>query len=232
MATFSRQQASENKADYVFQQLKGQIIRQELRSGDIVRTEDLCAQYHVSSSPAREALQRMCSLGVMRAVPRCGFALVRMSERDFREQSDFYLLLMRGAAPLVVERMDEAGTEALMQYHSSRCPEPRQHGYTALAGEKPTLNQTFIRLSGNSLFLRLMRQNDVTRSLAFAQFTANHGVPYAYWVEDQLIEAACARDLPAVLSTLDEVSVHLERAVQKYSEFLLQLELEEADSIR
>ena len=208
-----------SKTDYVFDQLKARIINQQIRSGDVIRTEDLSRELQVSSTPVREALMRLCTYGVMRALPRCGFELIRMTARDFREYNAFHMLLLRGAAPGALKNMDERAEELLRRCHSAEHPQPQK-----ATGE---LLQLYMNLSGNALYARMLRQCNETRQLAFAQFTVNHGTPFAYWVNDHLIEALCARDATALNAALDEMQQHLDRAVEKYEAFLRELELEE-----
>lgn len=210
-----------NKAEYIFQQLKAQIINQEILTDSIVRTEDLCVRYHVSSSPAREALMRMCSLGVMRPLPRQGFELIRLTARDFCELQEFHILLLRGAVVPVITRLTDADAELLMSYHSSRVGVDAAYNYAQV------ITNTIARLSGNSLLYRTMLQNNTVCELSFAQFTTNHNTSFAFWVDDHIIEAICRRDIDAAYAALDEMEEHLTRAVKKYEEFLLHLEMEQ-----
>lgn len=209
---------SGRKTDYVFEQLKARILSQQIRSGDVVRTEDLSRELQVSSTPAREALMRLCTYGVMRPLPRCGFELIRMTARDFREYNAFHMLLLRCAAPGALQNMDEQAEALLRRYHSSVHPQPQK------ATEE--LLQLYMNLSGNALYARMLRQCTETRQLAFAQFTVNRGTPFAYWVNDHLIEALCARDAQALDAALGEMQQHLEQAVEKYEAFLRELELQ------
>ena len=209
-----------SKAEYVSRYLRQQIIDGKLASGDIIRTETVCTQCHVSSSPAREALMRLCSIGIIQPIPRCGFVLVRPSAQEFRELLEFMLLLQRDAAMRILTQLDEKGVRELQSFLSKNmdCTIPGTD--IRAADNRAALNMLYMRLSGNALYCRLMQDLSLKNEFAFAQFKTNYNVRYAYNVSDALIEALIARDRTAVLAALDEIAVHTQRAIDKYEQFL------------
>lgn len=64
----------------------------------------LVEKFGVSKAPVREALVKLCSEGVLKSVPRYGYIIVRLNERDARDIAQFRLILelsaLKEASPI------------------------------------------------------------------------------------------------------------------------------------
>lgn len=65
--------------------------------------------FGVSKAPVREALIKLCSEGVLRNVPRYGYVVVKMKEKDARD-------ILKLRCILELEALKD-GFEAIIQYH-------------------------------------------------------------------------------------------------------------------
>ncbi len=57
----------------------------KFRVESIISEKQLTERFGVSKSPVREALVELCSQGVLKSIPRQGYAVVRLSERNIRD---------------------------------------------------------------------------------------------------------------------------------------------------
>ena len=72
------------------------VLALEYIPGQILNEKAMIDKYNRSKSPVREALQALCMDGVLRAIPRCGYEVVRLTTDDIREMLQFRLVLESG----------------------------------------------------------------------------------------------------------------------------------------
>ncbi len=64
---------------------------------DVPFTEkELVEKYNVSKSPIREALIELCTEGVLRSIPRYGYEVIRIADRDIKEAKEYRMILECG----------------------------------------------------------------------------------------------------------------------------------------
>ena len=81
-------------ADTIHDEILDMVIRLSSDQEDVVLTEgSLVEKFGVSKAPVREALVKLCSEGVLKSVPRYGYIIVRLNERDARDIAQFRLIL-------------------------------------------------------------------------------------------------------------------------------------------
>ncbi len=74
-------------AEQVYHKLLQQIISGTRKGGDKLSEENICGELGVSRTPAREALMRLCSDGLVERIPRRGCFV---KEFDAKDISDLY----------------------------------------------------------------------------------------------------------------------------------------------
>jgi DNA-binding GntR family transcriptional regulator len=102
-------------ADRIFESLKRDIIEFRLTPDEIVAERPLAARYGVSKAPIREALKRLETAGLVRAVPRAGYIVSSVNLYDLDEIFDLRRVLEPLATRLAtlrasadeLERLDE-----------------------------------------------------------------------------------------------------------------------------
>ena len=70
-----------------------QILRGELRPGEIVIESELARKHDVSKTPVREALQNLAMEGLVTVLPRKGYLIRGLSFSDIHEVMDLRLIL-------------------------------------------------------------------------------------------------------------------------------------------
>lgn len=110
-----------NRGDYVFDTLKEEILNLELKPGQPISENEICARFDVSRTPVREALRRLQEQGFVHTVPYSGTYVTLLNLDDIRQ-----MIYMRVAVELMVMRDFMAiATPLLFESirHQIRCQE-------------------------------------------------------------------------------------------------------------
>lgn len=88
-----------NRGDYVFDTLKQEILNLELKPGQPISENEICARFAVSRTPVREALRRLQEQGFVNTVPYSGTYVTLLNLTDIK-----HMIYMRVAVELMVMR--------------------------------------------------------------------------------------------------------------------------------
>jgi DNA-binding GntR family transcriptional regulator len=101
------------KQEYVYQFLRGAIMRGELAPGQRLVIDDIGRQLQVSAIPIREALQFLQSEGLVQGAPHVGATVAPISQQEVQE----VFAIMEGLETVGVREavrwLDDAGTASL-----------------------------------------------------------------------------------------------------------------------
>ncbi|MCD8224119.1 MAG: GntR family transcriptional regulator [Clostridiales bacterium] len=110
-----------NRGDYVFEELKREILSLELKPGQVISENEICARFDVSRTPVREALGRLQEHGFVHTVLYSGTCVSLLDLDDIR-----LMIYMRTAVELMVMRdFMKIATPLLYEEirHQIRCQE-------------------------------------------------------------------------------------------------------------
>ncbi len=88
----------------VLASVRRRIIHAELPPGALLLEPELAAEYGVSKTPTREALQILATEGLVTVIPRRGYYVSHVSFQDFRDAMDLRLLLEPPLTALAAQR--------------------------------------------------------------------------------------------------------------------------------
>lgn len=88
-----------NRGEYVFDTLKQEILALELKPGQAISENEICARFDVSRTPVREALRRLQEQGFVHTVPYSGTCVTLLNLENIRQ-----MIYMRVAVELMVMR--------------------------------------------------------------------------------------------------------------------------------
>ncbi len=95
----------------VFESIYGDIVNGVYPFDHVFNERELVEKYRVSRSPIRDALTELCSEKILRSIPRYGYEIVRVTERDVRDIARFRLAVeapaFRENSPKYHEKMYE-----------------------------------------------------------------------------------------------------------------------------
>ncbi|MDR0209890.1 MAG: FCD domain-containing protein [Pseudomonas putida] len=104
--------------EIALQQMKKSIICCELAPGEKLKVAELSKAYGLSSSPIREALNRLAQEGIVDASENKGFRVAGLSVKDFEEITHLRSLLEREALADAIAHGDDAWeADVLGAYH-------------------------------------------------------------------------------------------------------------------
>lgn len=83
----------ESLTDRIHDNILEMIIKNPSDEEQVLNEKRLMELFGVSKAPVREALIKLCSEGVLRSVPRFGYTVVRLNEKDVRDAQRMRALL-------------------------------------------------------------------------------------------------------------------------------------------
>ena len=95
-------------SEVAYQALRGKILRCEFEPGEKLKIDTLQRDHGLSSSPLREALNRLVTEGLVRADERRGFWAAPVSVADLRDVTRLRLMLDCEALEESIKRGDDA----------------------------------------------------------------------------------------------------------------------------
>jgi len=113
----SRQMRQTDLKDSVYSMIKNMILEQDFKPGDQLPVETLAVQMNISRTPVREALLRLESEGLVRAVSRVGFFVQGLTKQDLHELFELREITEGFAAGKAAERMSDKGIEIVAELH-------------------------------------------------------------------------------------------------------------------
>ena len=77
----------------IYDKILKKIVSNEFVADELLVESKLVKMFEVSRAPVREALIELCSANIIRNIPRAGYQIIRISEKDLRDALQFRLLL-------------------------------------------------------------------------------------------------------------------------------------------
>lgn len=81
----------------IYDQMLNEILQGTYKPDVPFTEKELVEKYDVSKSPIREALIELCSEGVLRSIPRYGYEVIRIADRDIKETKEYRIILECGS---------------------------------------------------------------------------------------------------------------------------------------
>lgn len=150
------------------------IIKNASEEEQVLNEKRLVELFGVSKAPVREALIKLCSEGVLRNVPRYGYVVVKMKEKDARDITKLRCILETEAL--------KAGFDNIILYH---LPDIKLHiDNTARMKQEPVDvwrvwedNEEFHLLlasyADNQLLMKFIKESLGIQKRIYAQFSWN-----------------------------------------------------------
>lgn len=145
------------------------ILKGEYRTEDVIIEKNLVEKYNVSKSPVREALIELCNEGVLRSIPRYGYEVIRLTDRDLDDIRDFRLILECGCLAKYWDMITAENIKALEDSHAHY---PTDLEYDAIVHwqNNSIFHLKLISFYSNEYIYSSLKQSLRTLSRAYAQF--------------------------------------------------------------
>lgn len=110
-------------ADRIFEELKGRILRFELKPGERLLEDEMAREWKTSRTPIREACRRLAQAGLIRIVPRRGYYVREINLAEVEELYEVRIALEAFAISLAAGREHGRNWTALEETWS-KVPDP------------------------------------------------------------------------------------------------------------
>ncbi|MBC3503334.1 GntR family transcriptional regulator [Pseudomonas sp. SWRI59] len=195
--------------EVALQQMKKSIICCELAPGEKLKVAELSVSYGLSSSPIREALNRLAQEGIVEASENKGFRVARLSVDDFQQITQLRRLLECEALAEAIRHGDDAWeADVLGAFHRLKVVEKRLGSVSvALDDDWSERHKAFhfalFSACPSDMMLRLI-DSLFDQAERYRRFSALHRSVERHKGDEhqQLIDAVLSRDINASVELL------------------------------
>ena len=189
----------------VYNGIYEEIIRGDLKSGDIITEKQVIARYGISRSPVREALICLCDENVLCSIPRAGYQVVSFSYSDIRQMTDARLLLElhlleKGFSSITDERVQQLTDICALNTQNAKT-----NGFIQIWYDNIDFHLLLASFAENrflSSMLRNLLRSCTRTSTQYYSSSTSEG--YEPGLHDKIIDACARRDLEAAKKFLTQ----------------------------
>jgi len=175
---------AENLSVDIYERLSLRILRLEFPPGERLTEEGLCAEFEVSRSPVREALNMLVERGLVRKNPRQGYTVRDLDLKEIRDAYEVRLVLelevatrlcRTGIDPALLDRLEAQWTDLRdgLGHLSAHAAEEDERFHRELA--EATGNQVLVRaLVAIESLIHFVRFSDITNHERLDRTCADH----------------------------------------------------------
>lgn len=193
--------------EQVYSEIIEKIIRSEYPPRTILTEKDLIACSGVSKSPVRDALIELCNEGVLRSIPRYGYEVIQLTERDVHEIIQFRYLL---ESQCLLEKINSITAEEIRQIKEYIVNSERvAHSATEVITHWENNMEFHLLLnsfSQNQYIYNMLKKSMTTQLRAYAQFHWDkwHKTQFSLDVDTHkfLVDALLEKDAEKMLDYL------------------------------
>jgi DNA-binding GntR family transcriptional regulator len=201
--------------------LRDMILDGELKPGDKIPEQALCARFGVSRTPLREATKVLAAEGLLQLLPSRGAMVARITSAEIEELFPIMGALEGLAGELACKYITDAEIAEIRAMHDEMVGCYRHNEYGAYAKLNRSIHEAFFKIARNPV-LSAYFQNLIIRTHAI-RFVARKSP--ARWQEaiddhERMIAALEARNGPLLAEILRE---HLRHKVGMVNEAMAAL---------
>jgi DNA-binding GntR family transcriptional regulator len=147
----------------IYDEILKKIVHNEFAVDELLVENQLEKMFNVSRAPVREALIELCGANIIRNIPRAGYQIIRISEKDIRDALQYRLILETEGLIIGYPKLTKKNIEEL-KILAVESDDLRNLGVeTDAVSEKMKLNNEFHiainKISGNSLITKALEDN-------------------------------------------------------------------------
>ena len=163
----------------IYQQIFQKIINNEFPLDEFLVEGKLAEMFGVSRAPVREALVELCNEKILRNIPRAGYQIVQLSQKELRDALQLRLILETEGMKMACGRLND-GSVARLKALKKELRELENGEVISLENWMTSgshLHLTIAELSGNQLlYEKIQETHDIIRR-ATVQIYLNQDYP-------------------------------------------------------
>lgn len=141
--------------DELASQLRDMLVRGELKAGDKISEQALCARFGVSRTPLREALKVLANEGLVILAPNRGASVARISRDEIDELFPIMGALEALAGEIACARATEADIAAVQAMHDEMVEHYRAGDAAPYLRLNRQIHEAFFEMAGNQSLSQL-----------------------------------------------------------------------------
>ena len=184
--------------------LRDMIVNGELRPGDKVPEEELCARFGVSRTPIREALKVLAAEGALQILPHRGAIVAGITEAQIAEMFPIMAGLERLAGTLACKRASDRDIARVRKLHDAMAERYRAGDEAGYLRYNRLVHEAIFDLAGNDTLSGFYQQ--ILTRISACRFTLRKDAGYWRKAMDEheaMISALEARDAARLADLLD-----------------------------
>lgn len=142
-------------AERLYGILKFRVLTGKLAPSDRIVETDISAEFNVSRTPLREALNRLAHEGLMISSPYKGYVVAPLTVADFHELCELRRIIEPEAAALAAERATADDLAALRKNAVTECIQGDHSSYESFLRTNCAFHLTLIRATRNRRLERI-----------------------------------------------------------------------------
>ena len=163
----------------IYQQIFQKIINNEFPLDEFLVEGKLAEMFGVSRAPVREALVELCNEKILRNIPRAGYQIVQLSQKELRDALQLRLILETEGMKMACDRLSDGSVARLkalkVELQELEKGEVISLGDWITSGSR--LHLTIAELSGNQLLYEKIRETHDIIWRATVQIYLNQDYP-------------------------------------------------------
>lgn len=198
------EKAEKNMKDRIYQSMLSDIL-QGIYVPEVPFTEkELTEKYGISKSPIREALIELCNEGVLRSIPRYGYEVLRIKEKEVRDAKATRILLECGALDCYFDKLTTERYEELLE--TINAPREETEGLLSHWDRNSRFHIALMESYGNECLTDILKRLMILMKRAYAQYQYNKwqklGFPGTATNHRELLEAVRSGDREKAVAIL------------------------------
>lgn len=163
----------------IYQQIFQKIINNEFPLDEFLVEGKLAEMFGVSRAPVREALVELCNEKILRNIPRAGYQIVQLSQKELRDALQLRLILETEGMKMACGRLND-GSVARLKALKKELRELENGEVISLEDWMTSgshLHLTIAELSGNQLLYEKIQETHNIIRRATVQIYLNQDYP-------------------------------------------------------
>lgn len=157
----------------VYEDVLEHILRGDYPANAMLNEKMLIEKYSASKTTVREALVKLCSQGVLRSIPRCGYQLEMIYPAQIRELVDFRKTIELAALEAAFPRMGQEEYRQLRQLNEEAARHKDDLDVKMHWMLNNQFHQKLCSFSNNSFYKKALSDAMIVSILASNQYYAN-----------------------------------------------------------
>lgn len=156
--------------EMIYNEVFQSIIKGEYAANDIISEKMLVEKHQVSKSPVREALVELCNEGILRNMPRYGYAVVQLTRNDIENILKYRVILEGGSLRDCIHSITEAQLVMLEEIDTVCNAHKCSCDFLTHWEHNMEFHLKLISFCGNEFSFNMLKKSLDTLTRAYAQF--------------------------------------------------------------